>query len=84
MRDIRADGSAGSRVLTVKVLEENGRLVAQLTGDPVEELVPVSRGSFVALLRPDFEFRFTTQGGRAASVTFDGPYGRYQGPRVRD
>lgn len=84
MRDIREDGSAGSRVLSLDVLDENGRLVAQLTGDPVEELVRVDHDRFVGLLRPDLEFRFTIRRERADSVAHQGPYGQYKGPRVRD
>jgi CubicO group peptidase (beta-lactamase class C family) len=84
LREIRDDGSLGIRRVTLEVFEENGRLAAQLTGDPVEELVSIDGDNFVALLRPDLHFRFIVKQGGAASVTHVGPYGRYEGPRSRD
>jgi CubicO group peptidase (beta-lactamase class C family) len=82
MREVRDDSSAGRRTVTLEVFEENGRLAAQLTGDPVEELVRVDEENFVALLRPDLRFRFVIRRDQADSVTHEGPYGRYHGPRI--
>ena len=84
LREVRDDSSAGPRTVTLEVFEENGRLAAQLTGDPVEELVGVDQENFVALMRPDLKFRFTIGRGRATSVDHQGPYGRYAGPRIGD
>jgi D-alanyl-D-alanine carboxypeptidase len=81
LREVRDDGSTGRRMVTLEVFEENGRLAAQLTGDPVEELVRVKQEHFVAFMRPDLRFRFTVREGRAAAVAHEGPYGRYAGPR---
>jgi hypothetical protein len=84
MRDVQDDGSAGTRSVTLEVIEVNGRLTAQLTGDPVEELVPLDRENFVALMRPDLKFRFNISQGRATRVSHEGPYGRYAGPRLAE
>lgn len=82
LREVRDDGSAGPRKVTLEVFEENGRMAAQLTGDPVEELVALDQENFVSLVRPDLKFRFTVGKGRATRVTHQGPYGRYAGSRA--
>ncbi len=84
MREVQDDGLAGTRSVTLEVVEVNGRLTAQLTGDPVEELVPLDRENFVALMRPDLKFRFNISEGRATRVSHEGPYGRYAGPRLAE
>lgn len=81
MRTILNDDTL-SGIVTLNVFDENGRLMAQLTGDPPEILVPVKGHEFVAVHRPDLTFTFDVQEGQATRVTLIGPAVRAEGPRI--
>lgn len=84
LREVRDETSTAPGVVTLQVFEENGRLTAQLTGDPPEVLIAVGDHEFVANARPDLHFTFAVRAGRATRVTFVGPEGAYKGPRITD
>jgi D-alanyl-D-alanine carboxypeptidase len=81
MRTIFNDDTLAG-VVTLKVYDENGKLMAQLTGDPPEILAAVKTNEFVALQRPDLTYTFDIQGSRATRVTLVGPAIRAEGSRV--
>jgi CubicO group peptidase (beta-lactamase class C family) len=79
------DGTAQSDGrITLRVFDENGRLTAQLTGDPPEVLLPLGNDKFVAARRPDVSLAFGVRAGRAVAVTVAGPDGVTVGSRVGD
>jgi CubicO group peptidase (beta-lactamase class C family) len=84
VREVRDDSLTSPDVVTLQVFDENGRLTAQLTGDPAETLISVGDREFLARGRPDMHFTFEIRQQRATAVTFVGPDGKYQGPRVAD
>jgi CubicO group peptidase (beta-lactamase class C family) len=84
LREVRDDSLTSPDRVTLQVFDENGRLTAQLTGDPPETLTPVGDNKFSARGRPDMQFSFEVRQQRATAVTFDGPDGEYKGPRVSD
>ena len=84
LREVRDDNSTVPGVVTLQVFDENGRLTAQLTGDPPEVLIATGEHRFLVSGRPDMQFSFEIQGGRATRVTFVGPYGAYKGARISD
>jgi CubicO group peptidase (beta-lactamase class C family) len=69
-------------IVTLDVFGENGRLMAQLTGDPPETLVAVGDHEFVALDRPDLRFTFELQKERAIRAILVGPTIHAEGPRI--
>jgi len=84
LREVRDDSSTVPEVVTLQVFDENGRLTAQLTGDPPEVLIATGEHQFVVGARPDMRFTFDVRDGRAIRVTFVGPDGAYQGARISD
>jgi CubicO group peptidase (beta-lactamase class C family) len=82
MQMVFYDDTLGA-VVTLKVFDENGRLMAQLTGDPPDLLAPVGDHEFVAVDRPDLRFKFEVQKGRATRVTLVGPAMHAEGSRSR-
>jgi D-alanyl-D-alanine carboxypeptidase len=84
LREVRDDSLTSPDVVTLQVYDENGRLTAQLTGDPPETLTLVGDHEFLARARPDMHFTFTVRREQATRVTFVGPDGKYQGARVSD
>ena len=81
MRAIFNDDTLAGKV-TLNVFDENGRLMAQLTGDPPEILAQVKTDEFVAVQRPDLRFTFEVQESRAIRVTLVGPAVRAEGSRI--
>lgn len=84
VREVRKDSLTSPDVVTLHVFDENGRLTAQLTGDPPETLTLVGDHEFLARARPDMHFTFAVRQERATQVTFVGPDGKYKGARVSD
>jgi D-alanyl-D-alanine carboxypeptidase len=84
LREVRKDSLTSPDVVTLYVFDDNGRLTAQLTGDPPETLTLVGDHELVARARPDMHFTFTIRQGRTPQVTFVGPDGTYKGPRISD
>lgn len=84
VREVRKDSLTSPDAVTLHVFDENGRLTAQLTGDPPETLTLVGDHEFVARARPDMHFTFVVKQERATQVTFVGPDGTYKGARVSD
>jgi D-alanyl-D-alanine carboxypeptidase len=84
LREVRDDSLTSPDVVTLHVFDENGRLTAQLTGDPPETLTLVGDHEFLARARPDMHFTFAVRQERATQVTFVGPDGKYKGARVSD
>jgi D-alanyl-D-alanine carboxypeptidase len=84
VREVRKDSLTSPDAVTLRVFDENGRLTAQLTGDPLETLILIGDHEFGARARPDMHFTFTVTQGRATQVTFVGPDGTYKGPRISD
>jgi D-alanyl-D-alanine carboxypeptidase len=84
LREVRDDSLTSPDAVTLHVFDENGRLTAQLTGDPPETLTLVGDHEFLARARPDMHFTFAVTQERATQVTFVGPDGKYKGARVSD
>jgi hypothetical protein len=84
VREVRKDSLTSPDAVTLQVFDENGRLTAQLTGDPPETLTLIGDDEFSARARPDMSFTFVVRQGRATQVTFVGPDGTYKGPRISD
>lgn len=82
LREVRDDSLTSPDIVTLHVFDENGRLTAQLTGDPPETLTLVGDHEFLARARPDMHFTFAVTQERATQVTFVGPDGKYKGARV--
>jgi CubicO group peptidase (beta-lactamase class C family) len=81
MRTIFNDDTLAGKV-TLNVFDENGRLMAQLTGEPPEILASVKAHEFVAVHRPDLTFTFEVHSRRPTRVIMVGPAIRAEGPRV--
>jgi D-alanyl-D-alanine carboxypeptidase len=81
MRTIFNDDTLAG-IVTLNVFDENGRLMAQFTGEPSEILAPVKAHEFVAVHRPDLTFTFDVHERRATRVTLVGPAVRAEGPRI--
>jgi CubicO group peptidase (beta-lactamase class C family) len=84
VREVRKDSLTSPDAVTLHVFDENGRLTAQLTGDPPETLTLIGDHEFVARARPDMRFTFAVTQERATQVTFVGPDGTYKGARISD
>jgi D-alanyl-D-alanine carboxypeptidase len=84
LREVRDDSLTSPDAVTLHVFDENGRLTAQLTGDPAETLTLVGDHEFLARARPDMHFTFDVRNGRATRVTFVGPDGTYKGAQVSE
>jgi D-alanyl-D-alanine carboxypeptidase len=84
LREVRDDSLTSPDAVTLHVFDENGRLTAQLTGDPPETLTLVGDHEFLARARPDMHFTFAVTQEGATQVTFVGPDGKYKGARVSD
>jgi hypothetical protein len=82
LREVRNDSATPPGVVTLQVFDENGRLTAQLTGDPPEVLTAAGQHRFVVSARPDMQFTFDVRDGQATRVTFVGPDGAYKGARI--
>jgi D-alanyl-D-alanine carboxypeptidase len=75
-----ADTLGGS--VTLDVFDENGRLTAQLRGDPPEILARVKDHEFVAVGRPDMRFIFEVREGRGIRVSVRSPVVQAEGSRI--
>jgi D-alanyl-D-alanine carboxypeptidase len=84
VREVRDDSLTSADAVTLHVFDENGRLTAQLTGDPPETLTLIGDHEFAARAHPDMHFTFAVSQARATQVTFVGPDGTYKGPRISD
>lgn len=84
LREVRDAGSPKPGIATLQVFDENGRLTAQLPGDPLEALTHVGEHRFVANARPDKHFTFVVRNDRAIRVTLASPEGTYDGARKPD
>jgi hypothetical protein len=84
LREVRDDSLTTPGRSILQVFDENGRLTAQLTGDPPEALTSVGEHRFVATVRPDIHLAFEMRDGRAVRVTFTSQDGTYKGARISD
>lgn len=80
-------GDSGGRfsqyVRTARVLDENGRLMLHLPGDPPEPLLVVGEHTFAIPGAPAARFVFTVRDGHAIALSQEGsPQTRASGPRA--
>ena len=78
-----AEGGSSDAAWRALIVADASLFADLPVGIPVLAGRALAPQDFVALLRPDLRFRFAIRRDRADSVTHEGPYGRYHGPRFR-